>query len=208
MQTKSFSRFLCVFLILVLASLLVGCNRAATKAEPTEAPVGDEPVGEPVESPLATPELSDTQATGEEPAAATPVVDEPPAEPEPAATEPPPAPETEEPGTPAEQTYTIQVGDTLFAVAQRFGITVEEIAASNEITDVNLIEVGQEIIIPVPGGEEAVTGEQVHIVQAGENLFRIALKYNLSYETVAAYNGIPWPYTIKVGQVIKIPAAP
>ncbi|MBN1201314.1 MAG: LysM peptidoglycan-binding domain-containing protein, partial [Anaerolineae bacterium] len=48
-------------------------------------------------------------------------------------------------------------------------------------------------------------GEIVHVVQPGENLFRIALQYNLLASIVAAYNGIPNPNVIYVGQKIRIP---
>ena len=50
------------------------------------------------------------------------------------------------------------------------------------------------------------TGVKTHTVQAGENLFRIALKYGLTYQRLAAYNGIANPNYILVGQVLKIPS--
>jgi LysM repeat protein len=48
--------------------------------------------------------------------------------------------------------------------------------------------------------------EQVHVVQQGENLFRIGLRYGCPYQTLAAYNGIPNPHYIYLGQQIRIPA--
>lgn len=45
-------------------------------------------------------------------------------------------------------TYTVQEGDTLTAIAARYGTTVEEIAAVNGIEDVNLILIGQQLDIP------------------------------------------------------------
>jgi LysM repeat protein len=46
-----------------------------------------------------------------------------------------------------------------------------------------------------------------HTVAAGENLFRIALRYNTSWPVLASYNGITNPNLIYVGQVLKIPPA-
>jgi len=46
----------------------------------------------------------------------------------------------------------------------------------------------------------------VHVVQPGENLFRIALRYGLDYNYLASYNGITDPSRVFVGQQIKIPA--
>jgi LysM repeat protein len=49
------------------------------------------------------------------------------------------------------------------------------------------------------------TGEQVHIVAAGDNLFRIGLRYGFTVAELAAYNGIANPHYIYVGQAIRIP---
>ncbi|MCA9972893.1 MAG: LysM peptidoglycan-binding domain-containing protein, partial [Anaerolineales bacterium] len=65
--------------------------------------------------------------------------------------------------------------------------------------------------VPTPGDSQPETpvtnaqGEQIHIVQLGENLFRIGLRYGIAYEELGAYNGIPAPYTIYPGQEIRIP---
>jgi len=45
----------------------------------------------------------------------------------------------------------------------------------------------------------------VHVVQRGENLFRIALRYNTTVEAIAAANGIRNPQLIYVGQELTIP---
>lgn len=52
----------------------------------------------------------------------------------------------------------------------------------------------------------AQIGGTTHTVQAGENLFRIALRYNMTVEYLAAANGIADPSRIFVGQVLSIPA--
>jgi LysM repeat protein len=52
----------------------------------------------------------------------------------------------------------------------------------------------------------AQTGGTTHVVQPGENLFRIALSYGTTWPVLAAYNGIANPNLIYVGQVLKIPA--
>lgn len=45
-------------------------------------------------------------------------------------------------------TYTVQSGDTLFAIAQRFGVTVQAIVNANNMSNPNNLSVGQELIIP------------------------------------------------------------
>ena len=50
--------------------------------------------------------------------------------------------------TPTEGTYTVVAGDTLGAIAERFGTTVEAIVEANNIADANVIEIGQVLVIP------------------------------------------------------------
>src|SRR3954469_12227122 len=46
------------------------------------------------------------------------------------------------------RSYTVVSGDTLFEIAQRFGITLDELSAYNGISDPNLLEVGQVLLTP------------------------------------------------------------
>lgn len=68
---------------------------------------------------------------------------------------PTPPPATTAPGaTPAPgaaTTYTVRAGDTLASIAARFGLTVDELAAANNIRDPNTIAVGQVLTIPKKG---------------------------------------------------------
>lgn len=50
------------------------------------------------------------------------------------------------------ETYTVQPGDTLFTIAQRFGTTISAIVAANNLANPNQLSVGQELIIPPPSG--------------------------------------------------------
>ncbi|MGE5551927.1 MAG: LysM peptidoglycan-binding domain-containing protein, partial [Bacteroidota bacterium] len=55
--------------------------------------------------------------------------------------------------------YTIQAGDTLFALAARFGTTVQAILAANPGLDPNSLQVGRRICIPVPAPVTTAPGE-------------------------------------------------
>lgn len=50
--------------------------------------------------------------------------------------------------TPEPATYTIQTGDTMFSIASKFGLTVDELAKANNISNPNLVSVGQVLTIP------------------------------------------------------------
>ncbi len=64
---------------------------------------------------------------------------------------------------------------------------------------------------PIPGGSTSSGstassgGTQTHVVQTGENLFRIALRYGMTVDTLAAANGIANPNFVYVGQTLVIP---
>jgi peptidoglycan endopeptidase LytE len=107
--------------------------------------------------------------------------------------------------------YVVARGDTVKALAARFGSTVDSILASNPaITNVNLIYEGQRLTIyaasttppppPPPSG-------QIYYVQSGDTLRKIAAKFNTSVDALLKVNPqISNPNLIYVGQVISIPA--
>lgn len=56
--------------------------------------------------------------------------------------------EQDPPDTPEDGTYVVQEGDTLYAIAVDFGVTMEDLMAANGIEDANSLQVGQELTIP------------------------------------------------------------
>ncbi len=60
--------------------------------------------------------------------------------------------------------------------------------------------------VPAVQPTAPATGERIHVVQAGENLFRIGLQYGFTAQELATYNNIPNVDRIYVGQEIRIPA--
>jgi LysM repeat protein len=107
-------------------------------------------------------------------------------------------------------TYVVRPGDNLFLIGLPYGLQWTEIAAVNDLDDPNDLTVGQEILIPAgsvvtPRPPTGPSGPTTHRVHVGENLFRIALRYNMDYITLGHVNNIGYPYTIYVGQSLTIP---
>jgi len=113
---------------------------------------------------------------------------------------------TPTPYAPGSTTHTVQRGENLFRIALRYGTTVQAIASANGIANPALIYVGQVLTIPVGGQPPSPPGGGTsYTVRPGDNLFRIALRYNMNYLDLAQYNGIANPSRIYVGQVLRIP---
>lgn len=97
-----------------------------------------------------------------------------------------------------EGSHTVQPGDTLGQIATRYNVTVEDLAAANNISDINRIAVGQVLIIPGRGASWAIS-------QPGETLERIALAWQVPVTQVAALNGISQTQRLFPGQPIRLP---
>ena len=218
MSRKPTNLVLMIFLVLAVA--LVGCRRSAAPPVEELAPEDEEAAAmqeaeENTETMEAdeTEEAEETTEPTEEPTATEEPTEEETPEPtvEPIETEeiteaeetatPEPTQVTTTPGT-----HVVQPGENLFRIALRYGTTVEAVSQANNITNPSLIYVGQTLTIPSGTTPPAPKpGEKTYVVQPGDNLFRIALRYNYDQYYLARYNGIDNPSLIYVGQVIRIP---
>lgn len=104
-----------------------------------------------------------------------------------------------------ETVHIVQRGENLFRIALRYGTTVQAVASRNSIVNPSLIWAGQKLIIPAGQGDPTSPPAQIHIVQRGENLYRIALRYGTTPWAIAVANGLSNTHYIYTGQRLRIP---
>ncbi len=112
--------------------------------------------------------------------------------------------------TSAGSVYVVQPGDTLITIAIRQGVTLRQLAEANGLRWNAWVYTGQRLTIPGGTASPTPTGpapaDGVHVVQAGENLFRIGLRYGTSAAAIRATNNLRSD-VIYVGQRLTIPGA-
>ena len=105
--------------------------------------------------------------------------------------------------------YLVQPGDTLAKIGQRYNMNWSAIAQANNMTNPNRIYVGQYLCIPAttpaPNPPPA-TCQANHIVQRGESLSGIGLRYGVTWTRIAQANNLSNPNFIYAGQKLCIPS--
>ncbi|MBC7871598.1 MAG: LysM peptidoglycan-binding domain-containing protein [Chitinophagaceae bacterium] len=129
----------------------------------------------------------------------------------------------------ADCVHEVVLGENLFRLSLRYGVGVADIARSSGITNINLIFVGQKLVIPgcgttgvvppatsIPSGvlgtggplSDTATGTgggRIHTVQQYETLFQISLIYSVPINSIVSANGISNINLIYIGQELVIP---
>ena len=145
--------------------------------------------------------------------------------PPPPAAPPPPRPPAAPPSSPPPpesrgagglgSLYTVQPGDSMYKISQKFGVSVEAIMAANQLTGYNL-SVGQQLRIPgqgtttppppAPPRPPAPSGgsSTEYVVQPGDSLYRIGQKFGVAPEAIMQANNLSSP-ALSVGQRLRIP---
>lgn len=123
--------------------------------------------------------------------------------------------------TSGDTTYTVKAGDTASRIASQFGLTLGELQSLNKIANINLIFVGQRLLVKrgsnvavptvtgtakpqsAPQQQQAPQGAVYHVV-SGDTMSAIAAKHNMSLSALLNMNGMNASQIIYVGQSIKV----
>jgi len=104
--------------------------------------------------------------------------------------------------------YVIQPGDSLRTLTRTFNTTLDSLVAANHLTNPAQLYVGQEITISQGAADASLPGSGIlYIVQPGENLYRIALRYHVSVTDILKANHRTWPTSLFAQERLWIPVA-
>ncbi len=95
------------------------------------------------------------------------------------------------------QIHVVRPGETLWLIAQRYGVTVNQIVTANQLESPSRLVSGLALVIPMTN--------QTHTVQPGENLTQIAHRYGTTVQEISRTNQIQNPNMILSGTILTIP---
>lgn len=118
----------------------------------------------------------------------------------------------------ADITYKVEKGDTLYSISRKYQITVAELRTANNLSENDVIKVGQKLIIPdadigtaaalsstKAAGNANPAGKVVeYVVKKGDTLYGIARKNGMAVADLMALNNLDSSAVIKVGQKLKV----
>jgi LysM repeat protein len=112
-------------------------------------------------------------------------------------TMPPANPPSQPPPSSGGRVHIVQAGETLQRIAAFYGLTWQQLAGANNLSNANHIFAGQRLVIP--------NAPRYYTVQAGDTLAIIGARYGVSAQAIAIANNLPNVNVIRVGQTLLIP---
>ena len=99
-----------------------------------------------------------------------------------------------------EGVYIVKKGDSLYSIANKYGITVNDLKDINNLTS-NTLQIGQKLIIPIQKEQEEAG---IYTVKSGDTLYSIAKEYNTTISELMNLNNLKTA-TLSIGQQLKLP---
>jgi LysM repeat protein len=93
-------------------------------------------------------------------------------------------------------TYIVKSGDNLYAIARRYGITVDKLKDINNLSS-NLLNIGQKLLVPKNDNKK-------YVVKAGDSLYKIAGENNTTVTDLINLNDLSTT-NLSIGQVLYLP---
>jgi LysM repeat protein len=111
------------------------------------------------------------------------------------------------PEAPLAGVHLVVPGDTMSTIAEAFDVSVQTLMRYNGITDPDLIQVGDIILVPNAATLASVGSQTTDVVQTGDTLFSISQRFGVPIDAIMQANGLTDRDTVRAGQVLIIPNA-
>jgi peptidoglycan-N-acetylglucosamine deacetylase len=109
------------------------------------------------------------------------------------------------PHHPVHHKHLVKKGETVYSIARWYGVSVSSIIAANGLHYPYTIYAGRYLTI-WGGGHGHPTPGTYHVVKHGDTLIRIGQYHGVPWGDIAMANGLAYPFTIRVGQTLRIPS--
>jgi murein DD-endopeptidase MepM/ murein hydrolase activator NlpD len=104
--------------------------------------------------------------------------------------------------TPTGPVYIIQEGDTLSSIAQRFGVSVEELVSYNQLSNPDILKAGDQLVIP---GLDGIEGQLItKPVALGDTLRSLSRRYQFSEDMLIKLNHLSSPDELYIGSNLVV----
>lgn len=100
--------------------------------------------------------------------------------------------------------HKVNVGETLYSIAWRYDLNVNDLARSNRLDQPYIINPGQILTLKIDPSKIAYPLPSRYVVKSGDTLFSVASKYGLEVNSLARQNNLPPPYIIRSGQTLTL----
>jgi len=99
---------------------------------------------------------------------------------------------------PRDNIYTVRRADSLYLIAQRYGLSTRSLIAANNLQPPYRLLLGQRLKLPRP---------RIHKVARGDTVYAISRKYGVAMSQLVHINGLTPPYKIITGKTLRLPGA-
>ncbi len=110
------------------------------------------------------------------------------------------------PSCPEGNFYTVRASDTLYSIARRFNISVDDLQEANPFVEPETLQIGEVICIPV--ATPPVTcpeGARSYSIQSGDTFYSLARRFNTTVDNLRRLNSGINPDALLIDQVICVP---
>ncbi len=101
--------------------------------------------------------------------------------------------------------YTVVKGDSLIAIARKFGLEANTISKANSLNGKKIIHIGQKLLIPLSQEKVDTISQASYIVVKGDSLSSVARKFNINVKLLKKYNKLNKKSMIRIGQKLTLP---